>query len=261
MANILYLKLQQAKEEYQTYSSKMFDSFSNSNIDKNLSKKISAVSYWLEILETKIKDCSQSSSQDPTPVTFYLNENCNLDIYSDIVESYIHIRNKNNTFVPIAKVRSSINPSTGQALTSDDNAVCLSWLQMAIDSGNSYSSLYNNSDSGIKAEFSSNSCAQGTHKITFTFSNVGDMYNGQSIKCTGQGLTLSQNEVLGGISSYNCPEITNEEFNYYDNILNLISIELKFNYSTSEIEPTQYQNVITGDSSTLTLESGDALEL
>ena len=42
--------------------------------DKNLSKKISAVSYWLEILETKIKDCSQSSSQDPTPVIFYLNE-------------------------------------------------------------------------------------------------------------------------------------------------------------------------------------------
>mgnify|MGYP000731020268 CR=1 FL=1 len=120
MANILYLKLQQAKKEYQTYSSKMFDSFSNSNIDKNLSKKISAVSYWLEILETKIKDCSQSSSQDPTPVIFYLNENCNLDIYSDIVESYIHIRNKNNTFIPIAKVRSSINPSTGQALTSED---------------------------------------------------------------------------------------------------------------------------------------------
>tara|TARA_R110000796_G_scaffold83590_3_gene182780 strand:+ start:6585 stop:7364 length:780 start_codon:yes stop_codon:yes gene_type:complete len=259
MANILYLKLQQAKKEYQTYSSKMFDSFSNSNIDKNLSKKISAVSYWLEILETKIKDCSQSSNQDPTPVIFYLNQNCNLELYSNVVYSYMYIRNKNNTFVPIAKVKSSVYNIDSEFST--PVAICLSWLEMEYDAGNSYSSLYNNRDSGIKAEFSSNSCQEGTHKITVTFSNVGDTYNGQSIQCTGQGLTLSENTVSGGISTYNCPEITNEEFNYYDNILNLISIELKFNYSTSEIEPTQYQNVITGDSSTLTLESGDALEL
>lgn len=246
MANILYTKLQQAKQEYFTYSNMMFGSFSDSNIDTNISKKISVIAYWLEILEGVIKDCTSVYSTDPSPITYTLNQTMSFIATGDLIEpipEYLYIRDKEGTLVPVL---------TLNFLYSGAGAETASFITIANGLGSFNLSNYNNQDSGITVTVTTFS----PYQLTISFNNVGDKYNGNSLQSSGHIIGLNSIPVTGGISSDDCIELTPEQMQYYDYILNIISIELGFNYITSELETIEYNTILS-----INLESGDSIEL
>lgn len=245
MANILYKKLQQAKQEFYKSSSNMFASFNDANIDKYTSKKISVIAYWLEVLDDKIEECSQGTVIDPAPIEYLFGTDLTFVNVSGQSIERLYIRNRYHVLVPIAQL--VVFPQLGTA-----NA----WSMMSTGSSNQASIGWNNFDTGITLKF-----LTSPYRIEVSFNNVGDMYNGQTLQVVGNGLNLVDKTVVGGVSSSDCKSLTPEEYEYYDEILNLIAIELKFNYTFTESEVTDYNNIISGDSNqTLTTESGDPLE-
>ena len=267
MANILYKKLQQAKAKFHESSSNMFLSFNNANIDKYTSKKISIIAYWLEILEEKIQECSQGVVVNPEDLVYKFGSDISFLTKEAFVERF-YIRNKHNVLVPLLEI--SVGPthmyynenypfgSFNPNLYSHVGYI----MNLASSATHETStSVYNNFDKRITTR------VVASHELKIKFNDVlrpgdvGDMYNGQSVETTNTGISLSKKIVVGGVSPVDCKSLTKEEYAYYDEILNLISIELKFNYSFTESEATDYKNIISGDSNqTLTTESGSPLE-
>tara|TARA_R110002012_G_scaffold136592_1_gene291004 strand:- start:678 stop:1418 length:741 start_codon:yes stop_codon:yes gene_type:complete len=246
MANILYNKLQQAKEKFQEESSKLFSSFNNANLNKNKAKKISVIAYWLEILEDKIEECFSGEIVDPKTITYLLGTDLNLSNYQGTTTEYLYIRNKINKFVPIAKI------SVSTQLGSQSN-----WAVMQNDIYQTKIAGYNNYDNNISLK-----ALTSPYRLELSFNSVGDNYNGKMLQSTNSALLVADKIIEGGVSPIQCNSFSTEETLYYDEILNTISIELNFNYSFSEEKLTTYNNTLNGDSQEgFTTQSGNPLEL
>ena len=85
--------------------------------------------------------------------------------------------------------------------------------------------------------------------------------SGQVLQTSKHYIKFDPIVVTGGISP-NIVSFSQKQYEYYDSILNIIAIELKFNYFVTDINVPDYHNIILGDNSdSIILESGQSLEL
>jgi len=250
--NILNKKLKQAKSEYYKFSTNIFSGMNQANIKPNTNKKISIISYWLEVLEAIIPSGESQQGVDPSSIEYELNHNFTVPLLSNSPRvEYIYIRNKFKTLVPLGKVKLINEIITDTSV----DYVDLQYISAGIDS--TVAAQYNNMpNSNVSLKYNNSS-----KKFKLEFQNVGDLYNGQVLETSKDYINFDPIVVTGGISSNVLP-FSQEQYKYYDNILNIIAIELKFNYSVTDIEVSDYSNTITGDNSdSIILESGQSLEL
>ena len=105
--DILNLKLQQAQDKFHEYSSSIIEGLNTGNIKSNVNKKLSIISYWLEMLEAGIPNCEESSLVDPMPISITIDHDLIKSIPGElgcIMFEYFWIRNTSGEMVPLAKV-------------------------------------------------------------------------------------------------------------------------------------------------------------
>ena len=105
--DILNIKLEQAETQFTTYSSAIIEGLSTGNIKPNINKKLSLISYWLEMLQNGIPNCQAVENKDPNSISIDITQNSFSSSVSGVagctVYEYIFTRNKWGTLVPLIK--------------------------------------------------------------------------------------------------------------------------------------------------------------
>lgn len=306
----LNLKLTQAQANFYQYSSAIIEGLTTGNIKPNVNKKLSIISYWLEMLENGIPNCQTAQLVDPESITititpedfFNLSGHVNCNMWE-----YFWVRNKFGELVPLGKfeivvthqyypsgayLSTTLNSSAtyaslnygfnGSLLVRDDigNSVTIITPQVLPNTPHNFAGVrapYNNANGGgeynsdyslfgeVGTPFPINITSTSNASVlnlTFTFKDVGSLYNNQKIETSGRFLNIDSPEILGGKDPQFCESLTQDQINCYSKILDYIAIELGFNYEVSLIEPTSYATVVSGDNNeTITLEDGNTLDL
>jgi len=289
--DILNIKLNQAEDQFHTYSSNIIEGLSTGNIHPNTNEKLSLISYWLEMLQNGIPNCQVIENRDPNSISIDITQNnfSNLSAVDGCpVYEYIFTRNKFGTLVPLIKfvvpIQNNIS-STGLYESSEVNINALSvvltsyvtcfnpswcgnyiYTWNGVSAGSSFSLVYDdpqvfyNMDPNIAIDIAH--ATGDTVTLTFNFNGVGDFYNGAQIETSGRHLNIESPVITGGIQSQNCPSLSEEQLICYNKILDYIAIELGFNYVLHATEPTHYTTVLSGDTNDdILLEDGTTLDI
>lgn len=105
--NTLNLKLQQAQEHFHEYSSSIIEGLTTGNIKPNVNKKLSIISYWLEMLQNGIPSCELAESADPLPISITITSENFHSLPGELgcaLFEYFWTRNVDGDLVPLAKV-------------------------------------------------------------------------------------------------------------------------------------------------------------
>ena len=73
--DILNIKLNQAEDQFHTYSSNIIEGLSTGNIHPNINEKLSIISYWLEMLQSGIPNCQVIENRDPNSISIDITQN------------------------------------------------------------------------------------------------------------------------------------------------------------------------------------------
>ena len=103
----LNLKLQQAQDKFHEYSSSVIQGLNTANIKPNVNKKLSVISYWLEMLGSGVPTCTPVEPQDPNDISIQID----IDNFVNLPGEwgcthfeYFWTRNKHGEMVPLAKI-------------------------------------------------------------------------------------------------------------------------------------------------------------